>query len=877
MRALTMRQRQRIALWRRGVGGAAGGEGGESAVVGVSDTITANDLTITLSAPATYGYSQDGAAFIVAEPGLTILSRTDAATSAEGSPVNGTMKNPQRGTLHGYDGRLVTYSAGLNQSFPISVAAGDVVVCAKHEPVALADSRSGVVQSYHAFFFVASPWLTGQHAPAVTGWTGRGAPAAYTVDLDAALAAMPSYDLSGLPYPVVGDVIQKVDRLEIGMGHSTSTSDGGYEWLTTRNAGGAGGSNYGQYLARWRGAAALHIIGNVATVEQKRTLLSALIREGIQTYDPIAGVGNEWLADGGHRQFSFLPMALALRWGGRPELLATMASVAPGNTLTQPFIYTAGLIADLLPHSDTSKPYVSRLRPVTAVSGNLVSVQTDRTGAVGDPARICLRELHMVRPSDGAFAYATAQDKITIAANTTDTVVVTINAQPTPAFAPSDNIFFRSIDPVVEGDVDWKIGSEQRTINPSFQSEYRDLNFWTAQALGIRAMGCWHESFEAFELYTARANRSGDPASSRDFPDHHDTLDGGLELYQAFWNAYAPQIIGDKPVFLTRPSISGSVTEGSTLTAVVPVMAGQTPITLSYQWQLDGVDTGVPATTFIVPTGNLGKVVSIRATATNSLGSRSLLSQPTAGIAASYAPVAVEFDGTNDWLGVSTGFVGGPASKVGAIIGSLYVPSAWPSTGNILQMTNSGGNARVNMAYASGGRITVTLRDATGTQIATFTCPTGTFAVDTWYTVAYAWNTATSTWVGRFRPAGGAWAIIPQIGAGSVLTMTADALVEAISLRCAFGATNTSGSTRVPLSYYSDWWATTGQLPDLTDSSVLAKFLPGVDKGGDGSLPTGTAPFLFLSGALASWPSNKGTGGGLTMFGALTAAPSVPT
>src|SRR3546814_7073174 len=44
----------------------------------------------------------------------------------------------------------------------------------------------------------------------------------------------------------------------------------------------------------------------------------------------------------------------------------------------------------------------------------------------------------------------------------------------------------------------------------------------------------------------------------------------------------------------------------------------------------------------------------------------------------------------------------------------------------------------------------------------------------------------------------------------------------------------------------------------------------------DGSTPTGSAPLVFLSGATASWHTNKGTGGGFTENGALTDAATDP-
>ena len=60
---------------------------------------------------------------------------------------------------------------------------------------------------------------------------------------------------------------------------------------------------------------------------------------------------------------------------------------------------------------------------------------------------------------------------------------------------------------------------------------------------------------------------------------------------------------------------------------------------------------------------------------------------------------------------------------------------------------------------------------------------------------------------------------------------------------------------------------------DLSQASNRGKFRAGggpINLGTDGSLPTGASPIIFLSGSTAAWHTNKGTGGGFTMTGALT-------
>jgi hypothetical protein len=73
------------------------------------------------------------------------------------------------------------------------------------------------------------------------------------------------------------------------------------------------------------------------------------------------------------------------------------------------------------------------------------------------------------------------------------------------------------------------------------------------------------------------------------------------------------------------------------------------------------------------------------------------------------------------------------------------------------------------------------------------------------------------------------------------------------------------------------WWAP-GVYLDLTVTANRRKFISAdrrpVPLGANGQTPTGSAPLIFLSGDLAAWHTNKGTGGGLTQTGALSETPA---
>lgn len=76
------------------------------------------------------------------------------------------------------------------------------------------------------------------------------------------------------------------------------------------------------------------------------------------------------------------------------------------------------------------------------------------------------------------------------------------------------------------------------------------------------------------------------------------------------------------------------------------------------------------------------------------------------------------------------------------------------------------------------------------------------------------------------------------------------------------------------------WWTHNVSL-DLDVEANRRKFVTAdlcpVDLGATGSIPTGTDPIIYLSGATASWHTNKGSGDGFTEIGALTDAATSPS
>lgn len=855
----------------------SGAGAGGSAVVGNSATIPTQeaDLSFTLSAACDYGYNATGGIFVVTPPGgLTITSRTPAQGLIDGVLSNGTVKNPQvSNNEQGWDARIANYSAPLTAAFPLTVARGDIVVMAISGPTPTGGTqpnRKGYITKYVPIFFVETAWNVNAHGPAIIGWTGRPTPQPYYVDTAAIAATLPSLSTAGMPaIPDKADILPRVQRHEIAEQMTSKVTNAGYQEMTTQGAiiNPTARNNYGSYLADTRGRAQMMLVSDLLTTPEKATLLSWLITHGL-VYDSRAGAGVPIVADGGHFQFTHAPIAMALTYTGRSSLLPGVTPITGGNHLLQPFIWDAALIAELAPHDDLSKLWLGRRRTVTNIIGDAVYFTTDRTGGLGDPGKFSVKQLYMIRESDGVKSKTTdpQQDPDSIASGT-GTFWVTI---PSHSFSIGNGVTLLPLDPIEEGDPDWRVTNTPRISNPSNLTSYRDENRWTDDLLPLRAMGIGADipEWEASDLYTARANRTDDPSVLYDYTTHHfDAFD------QAMWTAHGPAVLGGKPLFLTRPKLQGGATVGEVLTFETATIAGQGPITSTYQLLRDGVDVpGETGPTYTVVAGDVGKVLAIRQTAAGALGTRSLKSLPSDPVVASYAINTVRFDGVNNRLNLESGYTGVPASTKVLLSFNIFVVGAWPSAGCVLSTNNDGG-LRHQVELLASGAMQFRFRNASNVAVIQFNTVTGSFAADTWYTIAFAADTSTGVMQAYKRPSGGAWTAL----SAATTVLTAGELID-VSNRGRVGTRTGTGGTLLPEAYLGDLWYGPGQFLDLSVAGNRDRFLPNEIKGTNGGVPTGSYPEMWLSGPTAAWHENRGTGGGFTLTGpALTTAPSAPT
>lgn len=265
-----------------------------------------------------------------------------------------------------------------------------------------------------------------------------------------------------------------------------------------------------------------------------------------------------------------------------------------------------------------------------------------------------------------------------------------------------------------------------------------------------------------------------------------------------------------------------------------------------------------------------GTTYTVELRAVNAAGNGAVSDIKTATPTYVYTQNAVQFDG-GEYTYQNTGFTA-TGSKYALFAATFYCASAAPNGHRLVSFLDSGGVERAYINFASSSRLTFTANDAAGATICNLLSAVGTIAANTWYTVVFALDTTKATNAerlqGYIRPSGGAWSSL-SVGAG-INTSVLDGVIP----NCGRYRVNYTPTAAV---YYQDVYGRVDATLDLSVGANRDRFLPTVDKGIDGSIPTGTAPALFLSGATPTWHQNKGTGGGISLLsGTLSTAPSVP-
>lgn len=239
-----------------------------------------------------------------------------------------------------------------------------------------------------------------------------------------------------------------------------------------------------------------------------------------------------------------------------------------------------------------------------------------------------------------------------------------------------------------------------------------------------------------------------------------------------------------------------------------------------------------------------------------------------------YRANAVRFDGVNDHLARGAGLTGAVDAKVG-------VASFWfnfqGNDGTAQSIFSQAGDGGLWLHKTVGNNLGIRTTDTgLGVNWAFTTTATYTAALNNpgWHHFYASWDLAATTAKvyidGATAP--GATGTAPI---NSVVDYT-----RTDSYVCSRVVSAELANVRI-----ADFYLNTTIYLDPAVAANLAKFINSagkpVDLGLDGSLPTGTQPIVFLSKTASatadSWATNKSSGGGFTVVGALQNASDSPS
>jgi len=477
-------------------------------------------------------YQMDGTV-IVLHPGETMkVNASPAPTTAGGLSVQNGYKNPVRNgdtdtVLHPWDARYGTrFSAALAVTYPVTIAAGDSLAHAVHNPTPFTSdggtaSHGVYVLSYGGLVCVASLPANPANSivPIVKHQADAGARSVWTKDFSA--VTFPR--IGAVPTSSTVETIEQLTARVLKYNVVASQLRAVEDRRKMTPAGFTAADGYGQSVQAIVEQWSMRLLSSddADTDTKKRDLARAIFAFGAQHYDAINGNVIKVLeGDGGHQ--GLLPyFVMFLGWLEDDAKLRTLHTDIGGNELRQNFRVTAGLLTKMRePHSNTTLafPRITLRKTVTAVSGNTLTFANATTVNEWTPS---YTGLTIVRESDNATAR--------ISTYSAGSRTITIDAQPSPAFAVNDVIFCRASFDQAEGDAEWTIkgvSGSQATgedgmwyYTPAVNAAYRNINESAGAVMAAVAMGFIPPELEFWPDYVERAMTANTPTAMDNWPD----------------------------------------------------------------------------------------------------------------------------------------------------------------------------------------------------------------------------------------------------------------------------------------------------------------------------------------------------------------------
>ncbi|MBG6205365.1 hypothetical protein IWQ49_000009 [Labrenzia sp. EL_126] len=505
-----------------------------SGVTSVGD----DDVTFNFEAARTAGSADDpNIHYVVGQ--TVITSVTPAVTTFDGGDVNGAQLNLEyEDRRRNLDGRYNQEGGSGKQAFlydddypdvgdpqkyggqpdfPLTLNPGDILIKSKGNLEVMnttGNMRWGLFENCVALVCVDNAPPANSLGPAVIQWPGRGTPRWDSHNLSTVLANLDKYTINSA-VPNVQDVLDAMDCLNFAYGF---TDDAGlsypnFEMYMPSRVTGATSSNYGREFNRLVHVVLCLLMSTNITEEQRNTLGMRAMQWGKQWLDPRKGLNIKFREDGGHFNAGLSFKALYLVATGKTVELATLLADHGGN-FNQVFRITADQAAQMQTwHTDNgTKSAQTRIRQVVSSSGTTLVVNGIPSALI-DPFRIKMEPVGRVtRRNDGASAIVldTTDDQIS---SSDSNLTLTLDAEPSPPFAASDDVYFQSAYPVVEGNVTWCVSGADNIYAwiESASTQYRDANRYGAHVLFLHNLlnssgnATALAQFDALTEYTRKA------------------------------------------------------------------------------------------------------------------------------------------------------------------------------------------------------------------------------------------------------------------------------------------------------------------------------------------------------------------------------------
>jgi hypothetical protein len=228
-----------------------------------------------------------------------------------------------------------------------------------------------------------------------------------------------------------------------------------------------------------------------------------------------------------------------------------------------------------------------------------------------------------------------------------------------------------------------------------------------------------------------------------------------------------------------------------------------------------------------------------------------------------------DFDGTNDYMVRASGLTGEADSKTGIL--SAWVRPDVSQANVILQNLNE--TVRFWWQHSPSNYFRLRLVDSLSNYLLDMHTGIYSWPTGAWYHILASWDLAASAT--HFYGA--------DTDSKIVTVGPTNANVDYTETNWAIGGTH-DGATKFS-GCLAEFYFAPGQYLDFSIVANRRKFISASGKpvhlGTDGSLPTGTAPLLYLhlddSEAVANFATNRGTGGNLSITGSLDTASTSPS